>query len=73
MGRFTITLDDGSTKGKLEAAVPPVEHGAGLDMNTINPRYVSRKYRYIYACGAHRPCNFPNSLTKVIIYQLNAY
>lgn len=76
VGRFTIPLD-GSPKGTLEAAVPPMEHGAGLDMNTINPKYTSKYYRYIYACGAVRPCNFPNSLTKVqcaptsSIYQLD--
>ena len=64
VGRFTIPLD-GSPKGTLHAAVPPMEHGAGLDMNTINPKYTSKYYRYIYACGAVRPCNFPNSLTKV--------
>jgi hypothetical protein len=26
---------------------------------------LGKKYRYAYACGAQRPCNFPNTLTKV--------
>nr|ADK36681.1 carotenoid cleavage dioxygenase 8 [Physcomitrium patens] len=64
VGRFTIPLD-GSKTGTLTAAVPIEEHGAGLDMNTINPVYTSKKYRYVYACGASRPCNFPNTLTKI--------
>lgn len=64
VGRFTLPLD-GSRKGTLEAAVPPDQHGRGLDMNTINDAYKSRKYRYVYAAGAHRPAHFPNAITKV--------
>jgi len=71
VGRFTIPLD-GTPNGTLQAAVPPMEHGAGLDMNTINPKYTSKYYRYIYACGAVRPCNFPNSLTKIDLEEKTA-
>ena len=64
VGRFIIPLD-GSRHGKLEAALDPEEHGKGMDMCSINPAYLGKKYRYAYACGAQRPCNFPNTLTKV--------
>lgn len=64
VGRFIIPLD-GSPYGKLEAALNPDEHGKGMDMCSINPAYLGRKYRYAFACGAKRPCNFPNTLTKV--------
>ncbi|GFS31243.1 carotenoid cleavage dioxygenase 8 [Actinidia rufa] len=64
VGRFTIPLD-GSPYGKLEAALDPNEHGRGMDMCSINPNNLGKKYRYAYACGAQRPCNFPNTLTKV--------
>lgn len=64
VGRFTIPLD-GSPYGKLEAALNPDEHGRGMDMCSINPAYLGKTYRYAYACGAQRPCNFPNTLTKV--------
>ncbi|KAL6985441.1 Carotenoid cleavage dioxygenase 8, chloroplastic [Sarracenia purpurea var. burkii] len=64
VGRFKIPLD-GSPYGTLEAALSPNEHGRGMDMCSINPNYVGKKYRYAYACGAQRPCNFPNTLTKL--------
>ncbi|PKI67174.1 hypothetical protein CRG98_012423 [Punica granatum] len=64
VGRFTIPLD-GSPYGKLEAALDPDEHGRGMDMCSINPAVLGKKYRYAYACGARRPCNFPNTLTKI--------
>jgi carlactone synthase / all-trans-10'-apo-beta-carotenal 13,14-cleaving dioxygenase len=64
VGRFRIPLD-GSPYGTLEAALDPNEHGKGMDMCSINPNYLGLKYRYAYACGAQRPCNFPNTLTKV--------
>ncbi|XVE97578.1 hypothetical protein REPUB_Repub03eG0031500 [Reevesia pubescens] len=64
VGRFTIPLD-GSPYGKLEAALDPDEHGRGMDMCSINPSNLGKKYRYAYACGAQRPCNFPNTLTKL--------
>lgn len=64
MGRFTIPLD-GSPYGKLESALEPDEHGRGMDMCSINPTKLGKKYRYAYACGAQRPCHFPNTLTKV--------
>ena len=64
VGRFIIPLD-GSPYGKLEAALDPEEHGKGMDMCSFNPAYLGKKYRYAYACGAQRPCNFPNTLTKV--------
>ncbi|KAK6249050.1 hypothetical protein QUC31_020615 [Theobroma cacao] len=64
VGRFTIPLD-GSPFGKLESALDPDEHGRGMDMCSINPANLGKKYRYAYACGAHRPCHFPNTLTKL--------
>ncbi|OMP02468.1 Carotenoid oxygenase [Corchorus capsularis] len=64
VGRFRIPLD-GSPFGKLEAALDPDEHGRAMDMCSINPAYLGKKYRYAYACGAQRPCNFPNTLTKL--------
>ncbi|XP_077211360.1 carotenoid cleavage dioxygenase 8 [Tasmannia lanceolata] len=64
VGRFTIPLD-GSPEGKLEAALDPDQHGRGMDMCSINPAHLGKKYRYAYACGAQRPCNFPNTLTKI--------
>lgn len=64
VGRFIIPLD-GSPNGKLEAALNPDEHGRGMDMCSINPAFLGKKYRYAYACGAVRPCNFPNTLTKL--------
>ncbi|GAB2223275.1 hypothetical protein Droror1_Dr00017415 [Drosera rotundifolia] len=64
VGRFRIPLD-GSPCGKLEAALDPEEHGSGIDMCSINPAYLGKEYRYAYACGASRPCHFPNTLTKI--------
>ncbi|NP_001284455.1 carotenoid cleavage dioxygenase 8 homolog B, chloroplastic [Cucumis melo] len=64
VGRFRIPLD-GSGYGELEAALDPDEHGRGMDMCSFNPAYLGKKYRYAYACGAERPCNFPNTLTKI--------
>ncbi|CAN8327076.1 unnamed protein product [Cochlearia groenlandica] len=64
IGRFKIPLD-GSKYGKLETAVEAEKHGRAMDMCSINPLYLGLKYRYVYACGAKRPCNFPNALTKV--------
>ncbi|CAA7402794.1 unnamed protein product [Spirodela intermedia] len=62
--RFRIPLD-GTPRGLLEAALDPEHHGRGMDMRSINPKYMGKKYRYAYACGAKRPCNFPNALTKI--------
>ncbi|RZC51327.1 hypothetical protein C5167_019756 [Papaver somniferum] len=67
VGRFIIPLD-GSPKGELVAALDPNQHGKGMDMCSINPLYLGRKYRYAYACGAQRPCNFPNTLTKIDLF-----
>ncbi|XP_076902034.1 carotenoid cleavage dioxygenase 8 homolog B, chloroplastic-like [Bidens hawaiensis] len=64
VGRFRIPLD-GSDKGELFAALNPDEHGRGMDMCSINPNFLGKQYRYAYACGAQRPCNFPNTLTKI--------
>ncbi|XP_039051144.1 carotenoid cleavage dioxygenase 8 homolog B, chloroplastic-like [Hibiscus syriacus] len=64
VGRFKIPLD-GSPYGTLEAALNPDEHGRGMDMCSINPAFLGKKYRYAYACGAQRPCHFPNTLTKL--------
>ncbi|PHT68862.1 Carotenoid cleavage dioxygenase 8, chloroplastic [Capsicum annuum] len=55
VGRFRIPLD-GSPYGELEAALDPNEHGRGMDMCSMNPAYLGKKYRYAYACGAKRPC-----------------
>lgn len=71
VGRFIIPLD-GSPYGKLEAALDPEEHGKGMDMCSINPAYLGKKYRYAYACGAQRPCNFPNILTKIDLLEKKA-
>ncbi|CAK7353196.1 unnamed protein product [Dovyalis caffra] len=71
VGRFVIPLD-GSPYGKLEAALDPEEHGKGMDMCSINPAYLGKKYRYAYACGAERPCNFPNTLTKIDLFDKKA-
>ncbi|KAJ6801198.1 putative carotenoid cleavage dioxygenase 8-like protein B, chloroplastic isoform X1 [Iris pallida] len=71
VGRFRIPLD-GSPKGELGAALDPNEHGKGMDMCSINPAYLGKKYRYAYACGAERPCNFPNTLTKLDLVEKKA-
>ncbi|KAJ8555485.1 hypothetical protein K7X08_012981 [Anisodus acutangulus] len=71
VGRFRIPLD-GSPYGELEAALDPNEHGRGMDMCSINPVYLGKKYRYAYACGAKRPCNFPNTLTKIDLFDKKA-
>ncbi|XP_038885421.1 carotenoid cleavage dioxygenase 8 homolog B, chloroplastic [Benincasa hispida] len=71
VGRFRIPLD-GSGYGKLEAALDPDEHGRGMDMCSFNPAYLGKKYRYAYACGAKRPCNFPNTLTKIDLVKKKA-
>ncbi|KAI4380890.1 hypothetical protein MLD38_007028 [Melastoma candidum] len=71
VGRFIIPLD-GSPHGKLEAALDPDEHGRGMDMCSINPAVLGKKYRYTYACGAERPCNFPNTLTKIDLFEKKA-
>ncbi|XP_023522228.1 carotenoid cleavage dioxygenase 8 homolog A, chloroplastic-like [Cucurbita pepo subsp. pepo] len=71
VGRFRIPLD-GSGHGKLEAALDPDEHGRGMDMCSFNPAYLGKKYRYAYACGAKRPCNFPNTLTKIDLVKKKA-
>ncbi|PUZ54823.1 hypothetical protein GQ55_5G161900 [Panicum hallii var. hallii] len=71
VGRFRIPLD-GSPFGELESALDPDEHGRGMDMCSINPAHVGKRYRYAYACGARRPCNFPNTLTKVDLVEKTA-
>ncbi|KAL3746766.1 hypothetical protein ACJRO7_015667 [Eucalyptus globulus] len=71
VGRFIIPLD-GSPYGKLEAALDPNEHGRGMDMCSINPAFLGKKYRFAYACGAQRPCNFPNTLTKIDLVEKKA-
>ncbi|KZV24912.1 hypothetical protein F511_21610 [Dorcoceras hygrometricum] len=71
VGRFRIPMD-GSPYGNLEAALEPDEHGKGMDMCSINPKYLGKKYRYAYACGAKRPCNFPNTLTKLSLVEKKA-
>ncbi|KAL0372139.1 UNVERIFIED_CONTAM: Carotenoid cleavage dioxygenase 8B, chloroplastic [Sesamum calycinum] len=71
VGRFRIPMD-GSPNGSLEAALDPNEHGKGMDMCSINPAFLGKKYRYAYACGAQRPCNFPNTLTKIDLVEKKA-
>ncbi|GAA0145488.1 oxygenase [Lithospermum erythrorhizon] len=71
VGRFTIPLD-GSPYGTLEAALDPNEHGRGMDMCSFNQAFLGKKYRYAYACGAKRPCNFPNTLTKIDLLEKKA-
>ncbi|PIA38424.1 hypothetical protein AQUCO_02800259v1 [Aquilegia coerulea] len=69
IGRFTLPMD-GSPMGTLEAAVDPTQHGRGMDTATINNEYIGKKHRYVYGCGAHRPTNFPNMLTKVDVVNM---
>ena len=64
VARFRIPLD-GSAMGELETVLDPDEHGRGVELSTINPAYVGKEYRYLYACTARRPCNFFNALTKM--------
>lgn len=71
VGRFKIPFD-GSQNGELVDALNPDEHGRGMDMCSINPAYLGKKYRYAYACGAQRPCNFPNTLTKIDLEEKKA-
>ncbi|RRT69287.1 hypothetical protein B296_00001818 [Ensete ventricosum] len=71
VGRFRIPLD-GRPRGELHAALDPEEHGRGMDMCSINPVYLGKKYRYAYACGAKRPCKFPNTLTKIDLVERKA-
>ncbi|KAK4388823.1 Carotenoid cleavage dioxygenase 8B, chloroplastic [Sesamum angolense] len=71
VGRFRIPMD-GSPYGSLEAALDPNEHGRGMDMCSINPAFLGKKHRYAYACGARRPCNFPNTLTKIDLVEKKA-
>ncbi|KAK8938957.1 hypothetical protein KSP39_PZI011520 [Platanthera zijinensis] len=71
VGRFRIPLN-GETIGELDSALDPEEHGRGMDMCNVNPAYLGRPYRYAYACGAQRPCNFPNTLTKMDLVEKTA-
>jgi carlactone synthase/all-trans-10'-apo-beta-carotenal 13,14-cleaving dioxygenase len=71
VGRFRIPLG-GSPFGELETAVEPEEHDRGMDMCSINPAFLGKTYRYAYACGARRPCNFPNTLTKIDLLEKTA-
>lgn len=63
---------DGISKGVLQTALEPEKHGWGVELGTINPAYLGTKYRYAYACGARRPCNFFNSLTKIDLVEKDA-
>ncbi|GJM93157.1 hypothetical protein PR202_ga09687 [Eleusine coracana subsp. coracana] len=71
IGRFKIPLD-GSPFGELTTALDPEQHGRGMDMCSINQAYLGKKYRYVYACGARRPCNFPNMITKIDLAEKTA-
>jgi len=65
VARFRIPLDGSAAMGELETVLDPEEHGRGVELSTINPDYVGKEYRYLYACTARRPCNFFNALTKM--------
>lgn len=71
VARFRIPLD-GSARGDLETVVDPDAHGRGVELCSINPAYQGKEYRYVYACGARRPCNFFNSLTKIDLAEKGA-
>ncbi|KAK3161919.1 hypothetical protein QOZ80_1BG0083100 [Eleusine coracana subsp. coracana] len=71
VGRFKIPMD-GSPFGELNTAFDPEEHGRGMDMCSINPAYLGKKYRYAYACGARRPCNFLDMITKIDLEEKTA-
>ena len=71
VARFRIPLD-GSAMGELETVLDPDEHGRGVELSTINPAYVGKEYRYLYACTARRPCNFFNALTKMDLVEKEA-
>ncbi|GJN17694.1 hypothetical protein PR202_gb04784 [Eleusine coracana subsp. coracana] len=71
VGRFRIPLD-GTPFGELQSVLDPKEHGRGIDMCNINPSCLGKKYRYIYACGAHRPCSYLNTLTKIDLLETTA-
>ncbi|KAK3160663.1 hypothetical protein QOZ80_1BG0062700 [Eleusine coracana subsp. coracana] len=64
VARFKLPLD-GKRSGELETLLDPVEHGRAVEMSSINPAYQGKEYQYVYACGAHRPTNFLNMLTKI--------
>ncbi|GJN03297.1 hypothetical protein PR202_ga20727 [Eleusine coracana subsp. coracana] len=64
VARFRIPLD-GKRSGELETLLDPAEHGRAVEMSSINPAYQGKEYQYVYACGAHRPTNFLNTLTKI--------
>jgi len=49
VARFRIPLD-GSAMGELETVLDHDEHGRGVELSTINPAYISKEYRYLYAC-----------------------
>ena len=63
---------DGTTSGQLETVLDPEVHGRGVELSSINPAYQGKEHRYVYACGAQRPCNFFNSLTKIDLLEKGA-
>ncbi|KAF8663538.1 hypothetical protein HU200_055349 [Digitaria exilis] len=71
VARFRIPLD-GTLSGELETMVDPDMHGRGVELCSINPAYQGKEYGYVYACGARRPCNFFNSLTKIDLVEKEA-
>jgi len=71
VARFSIPLD-GTSVGELETVLDSEVHGRGVELCSINPAYQGMEYRYVYACGAQRPCNFFNSLTKIDIVKKEA-
>ncbi|RLM69470.1 hypothetical protein C2845_PM17G07050 [Panicum miliaceum] len=71
VARFRIPLD-GTPVGELETVLDPEVHGRGVELCSINPAYQGKEYRYVYACGAQRPCNFFNSLTKIDLVEKEA-
>ncbi|KAK3165421.1 hypothetical protein QOZ80_1AG0032970 [Eleusine coracana subsp. coracana] len=71
VARFRIPLD-GIPSGGLQSVLDPEEHGRGIDMCNINQSCLGQNYRYIYACGAHRPCSYLNTLTKIDLLEKRA-
>ena len=73
VARFRIPQDGNRPPmGELETVLDPVVHSWGVEMPSINPAYQGKEYRYVYACGARRPCNFLNSLTKIDLVEKEA-
>ncbi|CAD6227852.1 unnamed protein product [Miscanthus lutarioriparius] len=71
VARFRIPLDE-TAFGELETVLDPEVHGRGVQLSSINLAYQGKQHRYVYACGAQRPCSFFNSLTKIDLVEKGA-